>query len=73
MAGALALAAVFMIACVEMVFSPGKNGCAMPHALMEANLAKGNHHAVESSHDGEEKGVKAPPQREGEGRREYCL
>ena len=36
MAGALALAAVFLIAVVEMVFSPGKNGCAMPVGMMES-------------------------------------
>lgn len=41
MAGALALAAVFLIAIVEMVFSPaGKGGCAMPHQMMEESVAK---------------------------------
>jgi len=40
MAGALALAAVFLIAIIEMVFSPaGKNGCAMPHHVMEESVA----------------------------------
>lgn len=68
MAGALALAAVFMIACVEMVFSPGKNGCAMPHALMEANLVKGDHHVPGRGHDGEERQVTVS-RREGENRR----
>lgn len=42
MAGALALAAVFLIAIVEMVFSPaGKgNGCSVPHQMMEGSVAK---------------------------------
>jgi hypothetical protein len=37
MAGALAMAAVFMIAVVEMVFSPVKNCCALPVGMMEGN------------------------------------
>lgn len=41
MAGALALAAVFMIAVVEMVFSPGKNGCAMPAEMMDKSVGRG--------------------------------
>lgn len=35
MAGALALAAVFLIVVIEMVFSPGKNCCAFPGALVD--------------------------------------
>ena len=41
MAGALALSAVFLIAVVEMVFSPGKNGCAMPHGILEESIGTG--------------------------------
>ncbi len=37
MAGALATAAVFKIAVVEMLFSPGKNCCALPVGMMEGN------------------------------------
>jgi hypothetical protein len=40
MAGALALAAVFLIAVVEMVFSPGKNGCAMPVGVVEESVGR---------------------------------
>ncbi|ELR07861.1 hypothetical protein VC83_01033 [Pseudogymnoascus destructans] len=47
MAGALALAAVFLIAVVEMVFSPGKNGCAMPVGMMEESV--GNENAKEGA------------------------
>lgn len=65
MAGALALAAVFMIAIVEMIFSPGKNGCAMPAGLMDAQIARGHH-----SHGPKQEEKKAAaPQRGGETRR----
>lgn len=50
MAGALALAAVFMIAVVEMVFSPGKNGCAMPAEMMEESVGRG--HGGENTKEG---------------------
>jgi hypothetical protein len=32
-----------MIAIVEMVFTPGKNGCAMPAALMDSTLGRKMH------------------------------
>jgi zinc transporter 1/2/3 len=51
MAGALAMAAVFMIAVVEMVFSPGKNCCALPVGMMEGNNSnEGETTGAESSH-----------------------
>jgi zinc transporter 1/2/3 len=58
MAGALALAAVFMIAVVEMVFSPGKNGCAMPAGMMEESIGGGhrNETAKEGSSVGNQEG-----------------
>ncbi|KAL3417235.1 Zinc-regulated transporter 2-like protein 1 [Phlyctema vagabunda] len=40
MAGALALAAVFLIAIVEMVFSPGKNSCAFPVAMVDQSVGR---------------------------------
>ncbi|KFZ08211.1 hypothetical protein V501_06053 [Pseudogymnoascus sp. VKM F-4519 (FW-2642)] len=64
MAGALALAAVFMIAVVEMVFSPGKNGCAMPAGMMEESIGGGhrNENAKEGSSVGNQEGERRPEQ-----------
>lgn len=58
MAGALALAAVFLIAVVEMVFSPGKNGCAMPVGMMEESVGQGygNENAKEGAGIGNREG-----------------
>ena len=59
MAGALALAAVFLIAVVEMVFSPGKNGCAMPVGMMESvesGHGNGNGNAEEGAGVGNREG-----------------
>jgi hypothetical protein len=57
MAGALALAAVFLIAVVEMVFSPGKNGCAMPVGMMESvESGHGNGNAEEGAGVGNREG-----------------
>ena len=41
MGGALALAAVFGIIIIQMVFSPGKNCCAFPASMMEKGTANG--------------------------------
>ncbi|KAH9213333.1 Zinc/iron permease [Leptodontidium sp. 2 PMI_412] len=41
MAGAFALAAVFGIIIIQMVFSPGKNCCAFPASMMEKGPMKG--------------------------------
>ena len=67
MAGALALAAVFLIAVVEMVFSPGKNGCAMPVGMMEESVGQGYGNENENAKEGTGVG-----NREGE-RRRYFL
>ncbi|KAG9229119.1 zinc transporter-like protein [Amylocarpus encephaloides] len=40
MAGALALAAIFLIAVIEMIFNPGKNSCAYPAAMMENSIGR---------------------------------
>lgn len=41
MGGALALAAVFGIIIIQMIFSPGKNCCAFPTSMMEKGTASG--------------------------------
>ncbi|KFY12668.1 hypothetical protein V492_03747 [Pseudogymnoascus sp. VKM F-4246] len=64
MAGALALAAVFLIAVVEMVFSPGKNGCAMPVGMMEESVGRGdrNENAKEGAQTENQEGERRPEQ-----------
>ncbi len=51
MAGALALAAIFGIVTIEMVLCPGKNCCAYPTAMMEADHAAASNRGVMSAEE----------------------